>query len=67
MNHIPTVEINMIFSLCPFAKWGLDIVGLFVLGRGDVKYVLVATDYFTKWVEVKSYKMIFSEELVSFM
>ena len=35
----------------PFAHWGLDIVGPFPKAAGNKKYLLVGTDYFTKWVE----------------
>ena len=37
----------------PFAQWGLDIVGLFPKAVGNKKYLLVCTDYFTKWVKVE--------------
>ncbi|XP_065627776.1 uncharacterized protein LOC136066811 [Quercus suber] len=33
--------------------WGLDIVGPFPRAVGNKKYLLVGTDYFTKWVEVE--------------
>ena len=32
-------------------QWGLDIVGPFPKAAGNKKYLLVGTDYFTKWVE----------------
>lgn len=32
-----------------------------------MKYVFVATDYFTKWVEVKPYKKVTSDDVVNFM
>ena len=41
----------MITSPCPFAQWGIDIVGPLPLGKGQVKFLLVAIDYFTKWVK----------------
>ncbi|XP_075665519.1 uncharacterized protein LOC142635206 [Castanea sativa] len=37
----------------PFAKWGLDIVGPFPRATGNRRWLLVGTDYFTKWVEAK--------------
>ena len=37
----------------PFAQWGLDIVGPFPKAARNKRYLLVGTDYFTKWVEVE--------------
>ena len=42
---------NPFSSPWPFARWGLDIVGPFPKGAGNKRYLLVGTDYFTKWVE----------------
>ena len=39
----------------PFQKWGLDLVGQFkpATMRTGNRYIIVATDYCTKWVETK--------------
>ena len=37
----------------PFAQWGLDIVGPFPKVARNKRYLLVGTDYFTKWVEAE--------------
>ena len=37
----------------PFAQWSLDIIGPFPKAAGNKKWLLVGTDYFTKWVEVE--------------
>ncbi|GJY03263.1 reverse transcriptase domain-containing protein [Tanacetum coccineum] len=37
----------------PFYKWGIDISGPFPEAQGKVKFLIVAIDYFTKWIEAK--------------
>ena len=44
---------NPLSSPWPFAQWGLDIVGPFSKALGNKKYLLVGTDYFTKWVKAE--------------
>ena len=38
----------------PFAQWGLDIVSPSSRAIGNRRFVLVAVDYFTKWVEAEA-------------
>ncbi|XP_022014370.1 uncharacterized protein LOC110913858 [Helianthus annuus] len=42
----------------PFQKWGVDIVGPFPRSSGSAQYLLVAVDYFTKWVEARPFMVI---------
>ncbi|XP_050290277.1 uncharacterized protein LOC126728512 [Quercus robur] len=51
--HQPGGVLNPLSSPWPFAQWGLDIVGPFPKAIGNKKYLLVGTDYFTKWVEAE--------------
>ena len=50
------------FSLAapwPFSAWGMDVIGPMILKASNShKYILVAIDYFTKWVEATLYKSI---------
>ncbi|XP_075633821.1 uncharacterized protein LOC142606340 [Castanea sativa] len=46
-------KLMTIASPRPFVQWGIDIVGPFPLGKGQVRFLLVAIDYFTKWVEAE--------------
>ena len=45
--------LNSLFSSWLFAQWGLDIVDHFPKAVGNKRYLLVDSDYFTKWVEAK--------------
>ena len=45
--------LNPLSSLWPFAQWGLDIVEPFPKAAGNKRWLLVDTDYFTKWIEAK--------------
>ena len=45
--------LNPFSSPWPFTQWGLDIVGHFPKAAGNKRFLLVGTDYFTKWVEAE--------------
>ena len=57
----------MITSPWPFAQWGIDIVGLLPLGKGQVKFLLVAIDYFTKLVEAEALATIMEARIQNFV
>ena len=37
----------------PLTRWGIDIIGKLPLAQGNYQYVVVAVEYFTKWIEAK--------------
>ena len=49
--HRPAAKLSPLASPWLFAQWGLDILGPFSKASGSRKFLLVAIDYFTKWVE----------------
>ncbi|GAU38058.1 hypothetical protein TSUD_146160 [Trifolium subterraneum] len=51
MHIAPASELKTLISLWPFAWWGMDILGPFSTTSRQVKYLIVAVDYFTKWIE----------------
>jgi len=67
VNHIPTQELQGIISPWPFAKWGIDILGSFPLGRGQTKFMIVVVDYFTKWIEAKALTKITAQQVQTFV
>uniref|UniRef100_A0A2N9HBP5 Integrase catalytic domain-containing protein n=1 Tax=Fagus sylvatica TaxID=28930 RepID=A0A2N9HBP5_FAGSY len=46
--HKPASQLNPISSPWPFAQWGLDLVGPLPRATGNRRWLIVATDYFTK-------------------
>ncbi|XP_021808608.1 uncharacterized protein LOC110752301 [Prunus avium] len=43
-----------IVSPWPFARWGLDLIGPMPQGKGQLKFAIIAVDYFTKWTEAEA-------------
>ncbi|XP_070025535.1 uncharacterized protein [Nicotiana sylvestris] len=56
--HRPTELLHPVVSPWPFMKWGMNIVGPLPQAKGKVKFLLVLTNYFTKWVEAGAFKQI---------
>ncbi|XP_014490482.1 uncharacterized protein LOC106753202 [Vigna radiata var. radiata] len=52
--RIPPSELHEIISPWPFAQWGMHIAGPLPVGKAQCKYLLVAVDYFTKWIEAEA-------------
>ncbi|KAI5333918.1 hypothetical protein L3X38_024050 [Prunus dulcis] len=65
--NIPAEPLTPIVSPWPFAQWGLDMIGPMPQGKGQVKYAVVAIDYFTKWVEAESLATITAAKMEDFV
>ena len=46
-------ELRSKYSPWPFHTWGIDILGPFPLAIRQMKYLIVAIEYFTKWIEAE--------------
>lgn len=63
--HGPLVPI---IPLAPFVKWGIDFIGPFSPPSAKKnRYVILATDYTTKWVEARATKKNDAETAASFL
>ncbi|KAK4406447.1 hypothetical protein Sango_0651200 [Sesamum angolense] len=65
--HHPAETLTTMLSPCPSAQWGMDIVGPFPLALGQRKILLVAIDYFTRWVEAEPLARITEGEIRKFI
>ena len=52
-HKAPSEELRSIHSPWPFRTWGIDILGPFPLAIRQMKFLVVAIEYFTKWVEAE--------------
>ncbi|GKD57839.1 reverse transcriptase domain-containing protein [Tanacetum coccineum] len=63
----PQQKLTPITSSWPFYKWGIDIAGPFPEGPRKVKFLIVAMDYFTKWIEAKQVATFTGNQIKKFV
>lgn len=52
LNFLGNVPLRLVEVQAPFQQWGIDFIGeISNKSSGGHSWILVATDYFTKWVE----------------
>ena len=56
---MPLVPLNVLTASWPFAIWGIDMIGeIKPTASNGHRFILVAIDYFTKWVEEASFAFV---------
>ncbi|RVW68632.1 Retrovirus-related Pol polyprotein from transposon 17.6 [Vitis vinifera] len=66
--HAPPSELHALTSPWPFSVWGIDIIGkVSPKSSSGHEFILVAIDYFIKWVEAASYARLTSVRVASFI
>ena len=63
----PQQELTPITSPWPFYKWGIDIACPFPVAPGGLKFLIVAINYFTKWIEAKAVATITGNQIKRFI
>ena len=66
--NAPPIPLNMLAAPWPFSMWGLDVIGAIKpkASKGH-RFILVAIDYFTKWVEASSYASVTRNVVIRFI
>ena len=68
LNHVPPNELYSMNSPWPFSVWVIDVIGRIApKALNGHEYILVAIDYFTKWVEVASYSVLKAKQVARFI
>jgi len=66
--HSPPSELHTMSALWPFVAWGMDVIGpIEPAASNGHRFILVAIDYFTKWVEAKTFKSVTKKAVVDFV
>ena len=66
--HVPPSELHAWTSPWPFSVWGIDIIGkISPKSSSGHEFMLVAIDYFTKWVEATSYAKLNAAKVATFI
>ena len=66
--QVPPSELHALTSPWPFSVWGIDIIGkISPRSSGGHEYILVAIDYFTKWVEAAFYTKLTVARVAKFI
>jgi len=68
IQRAPTSAMNPIIKPWPFWGWAIDLIGqIYPPSSKGHKFILVATDYFTKWVEAIPLKKVTSANMIDFV
>ena len=68
MKHMPPIPLHSMTSPWPFSTWGINIIGkIHPTTSNGHEFILVAIDYFTKWIEAASHKVLNSKKVAQFI
>ncbi|KAM1724864.1 hypothetical protein ACFX11_023267 [Malus domestica] len=68
LQHVPSVHLNPVVKPWPFRGWAMDIImQIHPASSKGQTFIIVAMDYFTKWVEASTMKTITSNVVKKFI
>ncbi|XP_070048920.1 uncharacterized protein [Nicotiana tomentosiformis] len=66
--HSPPSELHTMSAPWPFVAWGMDVIRpIEPAASNEHRFILVAIDYFTKWVEAVTFKSVTKKAVVDFV
>ena len=64
----PAFPLQPILDERPFQQWGIDVVGpINPPSSMQHKYIITATDYFTRWEEAAPLKVVNTNQVILFL
>ncbi|RVW42252.1 Gag-Pol polyprotein [Vitis vinifera] len=66
LTHVPPSELHALTSPWPFSVWGINIIGkILPKSSSGHEFILVAINYFIKWLKAASYARLTSTGVAS--
>lgn len=66
--HAPPTELHPMSAPWPFVAWGMEVIGpIEPKASNGHRFILVAIDYFTKWVEAITLKSVTKKAVADFV
>src|SRR4051812_23335944 len=67
-THEAATNLVSIISPIPFAQWGIDLLSSFPVAKtGQFQFLVVAVDYFTKWIETEPLALVKAANIEKFV
>jgi hypothetical protein len=67
-KQLKSLPLKPIVASTPFQQWGLDFIGeIHPPSSGQHRWILTATDYFTKWIEAIPTRSASHKVIISFL
>ncbi|XP_050233340.1 uncharacterized protein LOC126681828 [Mercurialis annua] len=67
VQHVPTETLHSIIKPWPFCGWAVDLIGkIYPSSSKGHAFVIIATDYYSKWVEAAPLKSPSQESVIKF-
>ncbi|XP_027169602.1 uncharacterized protein LOC113769344 [Coffea eugenioides] len=64
----PLTELHSMIAPWPCSMWGMDVIGTIdPPASNEHRFILVAIEYFTKWVEAESFKHVTKKVVANFL
>ncbi|GKV51961.1 hypothetical protein SLEP1_g58574 [Rubroshorea leprosula] len=68
LQKVPASELHPIIKSWPFRGWAIDLIGkVYPPSTRWHSFIIVATDYFTKWVKAKPMKKVDQTDIIKFL
>jgi hypothetical protein len=63
----PPAELTPMMSAWPFTQWGIDLIGPLPKVKLQRRFVVVAIDYFSKWIEARALSVTTTKHIKAFI